>query len=93
MVGRRCLAHASGAKAAQAGPSHHRPRCAARRYRLHHQSRPTSQVLFSDYATIVEEMLSQSIIEIGLIKYQQLVNMQPTQIIDTYEKLARRFWL
>jgi hypothetical protein len=54
---------------------------------------PASEILGTNYAEIVEEMLSWSINEIGLIKYQEMVKLEPTQVIDTYEKLARKFWL
>jgi hypothetical protein len=54
---------------------------------------PTSDVLFAQYAEIVDEMHSWELEDIGLMEYRRMVNVESTSIVDTPEKMARRFWL
>jgi capsular polysaccharide biosynthesis protein len=54
---------------------------------------PASDVLFARYAEIVDEMHSWALEDIGLIEYQRMVDVESTSIVDTPEKMARRFWL
>jgi hypothetical protein len=54
---------------------------------------PASDVLFANYSDIVDEMHSWKLEDIGLQEYQSMVHVEPTSIVDTPEKMARRFWL
>jgi hypothetical protein len=54
---------------------------------------PQSSVLVDDYTTIVREMMSLSLEEIGIEALFSLINLEPTSVIDTQEKMSQRFWL
>jgi hypothetical protein len=54
---------------------------------------PSSTTLSDNYYAIVEQMLSWSLEEIGLIEYHRMVNVEPTSVVDSYEKITRRVWL
>jgi hypothetical protein len=54
---------------------------------------PTSRILTASYVEIVEEMLSWSLEEIGLAKYQEMLGLISTTAFITAEQMAQRFWL
>lgn len=53
----------------------------------------SSRILSRDYAAIVDEMLSWSLEDIGLAEYHRMINVEPTSVADSYEKITLRFWL
>jgi hypothetical protein len=54
---------------------------------------PNSTALAANYAGVVDEMLSWSLEEIGVEKFHQMVDVEPTSNFDSGEKITRRFWL
>lgn len=54
---------------------------------------PQSTILSDDYTAIVREMMSLSLEEIGIEGLFSTINLEPTAVIDTPEKLSQRFWL
>ena len=55
--------------------------------------RPRSTVLPDDYGTIVREMMSLSLEQIGIETLFSTVNLESTAVIETREKMLQRFWL
>jgi hypothetical protein len=54
---------------------------------------PSSSTLADGYDAIVEEMLSWKLDDIGLAEFHRMVNVEPTSVVDSAEKITRRFWL
>lgn len=54
---------------------------------------PQSTVLSDNYVTICREMMSLSLEHIGFERFFSMINLEPTSVIETKEKMAKRFWL
>jgi len=54
---------------------------------------PQSTVLTDNYAAIVGEMMSLSLEQMGFKRLFSTIGLEPTSVIDTKEKMSRRFWL
>jgi hypothetical protein len=54
---------------------------------------PQSTVLADNHAMIVREMMSISLEQIGLEGFFSMINLEPTSVIETKEKMPQRFWL
>ncbi len=54
---------------------------------------PGDTILSANYDSIVEDMLSWSLRDIGIAAYHKMIAIEPTSDFDTHEKITRRFWL
>lgn len=54
---------------------------------------PESKLISEKYQSIVQEMLSYDLEKIGIPNFFDMVNVIPTSVVDTAEKLTRLFWL
>jgi hypothetical protein len=54
---------------------------------------PQATVLTDNYETIVREMMSESLDQIGFEEFFSMINLEPTSVIETKEKMAQRFCL
>jgi hypothetical protein len=54
---------------------------------------PQSTLLVDEYAAVVREMMSLSLEQIGLEQFFSAVNLESSSVIETPEKMTRRFWL
>jgi len=54
---------------------------------------PQATALTDNYETIVREMMSESLEQIGLEEFFSMINLEPTSVIETKEKMAQRFCL
>ena len=54
---------------------------------------PQSTVLIDDYTAITREMMSLSLEQIGLEGLFSTINLEPTSVIDSRDKMSQRFWL
>jgi hypothetical protein len=52
---------------------------------------PSSMLLTTNYSAIVDAMHRLKLEEIGLLTFQHIVGVEPTAVVDSAEKLARRF--
>jgi hypothetical protein len=54
---------------------------------------PGSTVLVDGYSTILSEMMSWSLEQTGIVAFFSTINLEPTSVIETRERMAQRFWL
>jgi hypothetical protein len=54
---------------------------------------PHSTLLFDDYSSIVREMFSLKLEQIGFQEFFSMIQLEHTSVIDTKEKMSRRFWV
>jgi predicted O-methyltransferase YrrM len=54
---------------------------------------PASKVIHTNYGAMVEEMLAMDLSQIGIKAFFDEMELSPTSVIDSHEKITAKFWL